>query len=216
VLVAFDNGQLVRVALSAKRGDNYVDVTTLHYSLDDGADFTHNSAQSLADTFRDNVLASYKALFTNNWTIQPVTVHDEKDPLHPDRLRSAWTSGAPVAGTRASSGDYLHPAVCGVATLRTDHIGRRYRGRMFMPGGLLEGDINDLAFNGSINGLWATFLAAIPRQPDIAPPLSNATAHWCVYSRTNRAAGVATYAEKITSVDLHTSIHWLRSRAHAG
>jgi hypothetical protein len=85
---------------------------------------------------------------------------------------------------------------------------------MFMGGSLGEGDQNGEVFLTvtTIYNLWVTLIAAIPRQPDIAGPGSDSVANWCVYSRTQRAANLDPYASHIQGTNLHTKIHWLRSR----
>jgi hypothetical protein len=152
-------------------------------------------------------------MYTNGWTIKPVVVVQEKDPQNPTAPRSEWTAGSDQTGTRTSSGDDVAFAICAVHTLRTAHIGRRFRGRLFIGGSVQEGDINGETFNGSINGLRDAFVAAIPRQPDLAEGPSTSVANWCVYSRTQRAQDLDPYANTITSVSNSRVIHWLRSRS---
>ena len=137
---------------------------------------------------------------------------DEFDPQNPTAPRSSWTSGSPTAGTRSTSGDLLPSFCCCVATLRTDHIGRRFRGRTFLGGSNSE----DNQSNGDwgILTFFATMMDAIPVQPDIASGDSTSTANWCVYSRTQRAANLDPYASHVQSYQLRTQVHSLRSRAN--
>jgi hypothetical protein len=108
--------------------------------------------------------------------------------------------------------------VTAVCTLLTTHIGRRHRGRLFIGG---SWDETDIAGNNFVTGTghWTAvqnYIAAIPRQPDLALGTSDAVANWCVYSRTQRKDNGPEYASRITSTVLHDLIHWLRSRAPSG
>jgi len=214
--MGFENGMLVRVVLRAVHdGDGDEQVNVLHYDLQNSVvpGEPANDPQSLADVFRDDVLPAWAALYDNVWTIEPVVVEQEKDPQNPTGARGSWTSGTPFDGSRAG-GEDMPRAITAVATLRTARIGRRFTGRMFI-GGIHNNstDINGNQFGAAQQALYNTFLAAIPLQPDIATGASTSTANWCVYSRTQRAANLDPYAEHVTSYQLRTAIHWLRSRA---
>ena len=189
-------------------------VNTLHYDLVDAVPIgeADNDPQALADFFRDNVVAPFKALYINTWTIQPVVVSEELDPQNPTAARSEWTSGTAGAGTRSAQTDYLPRAACAVASLVTNHIGKRYRGRIFLGGSTSEADQTGGVWQSGIITLWNAYLAAIPKQPDIATGVSSATAQWGVYSRTNRAADIDPYISPVISTPLRTQFRWLRSR----
>lgn len=213
--MGFENGKLVRVvmrAVESATGDQQVN--TFHYDLIDSAvpGEPANDPQSLADYFRDNVMAPFKAFYGSGWTIQPVVVAQEKDPQNPNAARSEWVSGAAGAGTRTPPSDTLPKAACGVASLLTAHIGKRYRGRTFLGGTLGETDQTAGVWQSGITTLWNAYLAAIPLQPDIATGVSTSVANWCVYSRTNRAADIDPYASAVVSKTLRTQFRWLRSR----
>lgn len=189
-------------------------VNTFHYDLIDSPIPANdpNSPQTLADYFRDNVVAPFKAFYISSWTIQPVVVAEEKDPQHPLAARQEWVSGTAGAGTRSAQTDYLPRAACSVVTLSTDHIGRRYRGRMFLSGSVSEADQTGGVWQSSIVTLWNAYVAAIPLAPDIAFGPSASTATWCVYSRTNRAQDIDPYASPVVAKTLRTQFRWLRSR----
>jgi hypothetical protein len=213
--MGFENGKLVRVVLRAvENGTGDQQVNTLHYDLVDSAIFGEaaNDAQALADFFRDNVLAAYKAMYVNTWTIQPVVVAQELDPQNPNQARSEWVSGTAAAGTRSAQTDYLPKAACGVASLLTNHIGKRYRGRMFLGGSVSEADQSAGVWQSGILTLWNALLAAIPKQPDVATGNSQSTCTWGVYSRTNRAADIDPYISPVVSTPVRTQFRWLRSR----
>lgn len=209
--MGFENGKLVRVSLRA-HGGVAEQVNTLHYDLDDAGLDDANDPQLLADFFRDNVLSHWRAMYDNNWTIDPVVVTEEKDPQNENAARQQWQSGAAALGTRLGETSLLALPLCGVATLKTEHVGRRHTGRMFVGGSMGETMIDYNNWNGTQLALWQLFIDAIPRQPDISGGAGPQNANWCVYSRTNRAEDVDPYASKITSAVLHSRVHWLRSR----
>lgn len=211
--MGFENGHLLRVVLAADGPGGRNVVNVLHYDLEDAAIADTNDPQSLADAFRDDVIGPYAALFSSAWSVLPVVVEDEKDPLHPTAARAAWTSGTVVVGTRSIGSDELPPGLCGINKWLTEHIGRRFRGRMFMPGSIAENDQNAGVVGSSILGPWETLITAIPKQPDIAGPASQSTAKLCVYSRTQRAANLDPYASAVTGHVLRNKLHYLRSRA---
>lgn len=213
--MGFEDGKLLRVAVRAVEnatGDQQVN--TVHYDLQDSPvpGNAANDPQALADFFRDNVIAPFRAMYISSWTIMPVTVSEELDPQNPTRARSEWTSGTAQAGTRAAQTDYLPRAACAVASLLTSHIGKRYRGRMFLGGSTSEADQSGGVWQAGIIALWNAYLAAIPLQPDIASGVSSSVANWGVYSRTNRAADIDPYISPVISKQLRTQFRWLRSR----
>jgi hypothetical protein len=211
--MGFENGKLVRVTLEAVAGAEH-QVNTFHYDLIDATLQPANDPQSLADTFRDDVVPAFAQLYLAAWTIQPVVVVQEKDPLNPTAPRSEWTSGAPVAGTNTGTGDVLPHASCGIVSLLSANIGRRHRGRLFLGGSRHESEQNDGVWGaGTISG-FQDFVDAVPVQPDIAELGSDSTANWCVYSRTQRAANLDPYASHITGNIVRSEVHFLRSRAN--
>jgi len=202
--------RIVRVIMRATRGAEQ-QVNTLHYRLHEVSVGESNDVQALADFFRDNVMTPFRLLYRPDWTIMPVVVQDELDPLAPNDPRSGWTSGTAAAGTATADADYLPDAVCVVGTLVTDLIGRRHRGRIFIGGSWGESDQSNGGWNAGAIARAKAYTDAIPREPDISG-FSTATADWCVYSRTNRAQSIPSYSADITDVILHNPVRWLRSR----
>jgi hypothetical protein len=209
--MGFENGKLVRVILRAATSSDQ-QVNTFHYDLQDAPAQPANDPQSLADTFRDDVLPHFVAQYSSAWLIQPVEVIQELDPQNPLAPRSSWTSGTETAGTRAESTDLLPRPCCTVVKLNTAKIGRRFAGRTFVGGSNAEVEQAAGVWTTAQITLVNTLMSAIPLQPDIAELGSDSTANWCVYSRTQRAADLDPYAEHITSYTIRTLVHWLRSR----
>jgi len=210
--MGFENGKLVRVTLRASSGTQE-QVNTFHYDLDDGTLGPANSPQDLADTFRDDVRPQLATLFRSSWSLDPVVVTEEKDPLDPTAPRSSWSSGAALAGTGTGSAELLPSFVSPLVSLRTDHIGRRFRGRLWLAGNPDEGWQAGGSWTSSIMTAFTTIVNAVPMEPDIAGGSSDASAKWCVYSRTQRAANLDPYASAITSFIIRPVAHSLRRRA---
>jgi len=211
--MGFENGRLVRVSLQAQKGSD-VQVNTFHYDLITEALGTANDVQTLVDLFRDNVRPGFAARYSSAWTILPVIAVDELDPQDEHAPRGSWTSGSAIPGTKSVIAADLHPSfTCMVVTLRSDHIGRRFTGRMFLGGDWMETDINGDTWNATPLTAAATWLATIPHQPDLVTGVSGSTANWCVYSRTQRKESRDPYASAIQSATARTFVHSLRSRA---
>lgn len=210
--MGFENGHLLRVTLRASVGVQEV-VNTFHYDLNDHFASPGSDPQTLADLFRDNVRPQWATLFRPAWTLDPVVIVDEKDPLNPLAARSAWSSGAPIAGTGAGTGDLLPSFISPVVKLITSRIGRRFTGRTWL------GCAAEEAWQA--NGLWTagmmtaftTVMNSIPKQPDLVTGVSAAEANWCVYSRTQRAANLDPYASAVQSFVVRPQLHALRKRA---
>jgi hypothetical protein len=215
--VGFENGKLVKVILRATRGADQ-QVNTFHYDLIGGWDpllSNGNNPQALADTFRDDVRPGWAAWYGSDWSIQPVQVVDEIDPQNPGDPRSSWTSGSAIAGTSSGSGDQLPPNLAIVVKLTTALIGRRHTGRTWISGSRQE---SEQSYGQWVSGIVAgaeTFMGTIPMEPDIqeGTGIGDDSAHWCVYSRTARAADQDPYASAVTGFAVRDLVHTLRSRA---
>lgn len=212
--MAFGNGHLARAVLRATQGDAQI-VTTLHYDLAGNVAQVPPSLQALADRLRDDLLAKFAACFIPSWIVQPIEVFDEKDPVNPLALRDSASAGAALAGTRLAppSGEVIPIQMCCMATLRTQHIGRSFRGRMFTPPLWSDAQIDGGVATGAQFANFQALVDAIPLQPDLVTGTIQGTANLCIYSRTRRALNAANYAEHVTSITLANTVRWLRSRA---
>lgn len=211
--MGFENGHLARVVFEANNGPAEV-INTLHYdlvgnTLDDAA-----SLQDLADRLADDLLALWKALFDPAWTIEPVLVTDELDPLNPSAPRSGASGGSagPGTGSDFGSSTRLPNPLCALASIRTGLLGRSFRGRMFLPPVWNESNTVDGQVGGARLVTYRAFTNAIPKEPDIIVGPSTATAEWVVYSPTRRALDLDPYATPVDSITVGTKLHWLRSR----
>lgn len=216
--MGFVNGRVVEVVLRATAGSDE-QVNSFVYDLQPGTAGDNNDPQSLADTFRDDVRDVWGSLYSAAWTLEPVVVTEVKDPQNPTAPRQSWTSGSPTPGTKTVSGDLLPPQCQVLVALTTDHIGKRFRGRLWLGGSVLESEqANGVWATGYLSGI-ATVLAAIPHQPDISPPADTSTADWSVFSRTQRGpnpgnpGGLNPYLSHIQAATARTLVHTLRSRA---
>lgn len=212
--MGFENGDVWGVRLRASDGTSRECVSVIHYDNDNSGELVNpNNGQDLADALSAALLPVWKPLVPSTWSIDPIVVFDEVDPQDPGRARSEWSSGTLVAGTRSIAGKQFLPFGCAVQyTFRTKHIGRRFRGRMWVPFPMTEDDQQD-GDVVSIPVLTDAFIAAIPRQPDAAAGgPSVAVATWSVYSRTQRAQGRDPYLNEITSTKMAKRVRVLRSR----
>ena len=213
--MGFENGKVVEVVLKATAGGDS-QVNTFTYDLDDGGSIGSNDPQTLADVFRDDVRDLWGSLYASSWTVEPVQVTEVKDPQDPTAPRSSWTSGTAQAGTGSGSGDVLPPNCQVLVALTTAHIGRRFRGRLWLGGTTHEADQATGSWvSGYLTGIQ-TILDAIPHEPDLILGPADGSAKWSVYSRTQRAANLDPYLSPITGVTKRTLVHMLRSRALYG
>lgn len=212
--MSFENGRVVRVALSATSGDDAI-VNTFHYDVDNGDIIDPDpSMQTLADTFRDDVIPSYRPLFTDSWVVQPVIVTEEKDPLHPDDPRSSWSSGSPLVGTHldVTGTDPAPQEMCGLATWVTGSIGRSFRGRSFLPPLWNKTFVVGQTIQSAQITTYTNFLDDVPIEPDVALGGSGGRCRLTVFSRTRRGRNQTPYLSDITGFTLSTQVRFLRSR----
>ena len=210
--MGFQNGAVLRVALEATKAGRS-QVNTFHYDVEDTDPIDGSTdPQTLADYFRDHVRGDFGGAFPPSWSIQPVVVTMEKDPLNPNAPRRQWQSGAAIPGTGDNTSDLLPAGLCTLVTLHTDHIGRRATGRTFVGGVRTEGNQANGLWNTNVMNAVAAYMSHIPRQPDLVSGFSWSTAKWSVYSRTTRALNQNPYLQAITSTVVHPEVHYLRRR----
>jgi len=213
--MGFENGHLLRCTIRATNASGDELVNTLHYDLQSNGALPgeDNDPQTLANRLRDDVRSQWVANVAASWTFDPVLVVDEIDPQNPTAPRSSWTAGPSTPGTKVVSGDVLPQFCSALARVTTARLGRRFNGRLWIMGTFLESEQNAGAWSPSyLTGLQA-MADSIPLQPDIALGPGPATANWCVYSRTQRAANLDPYAEHVTDVTVRSLVHSLRRRA---
>jgi hypothetical protein len=202
----------LRVTLGGDNGNPKLQrLNVLHYDLQDIGE-PHNDPQALADFFRDNVLPHLKALFPTTWTVHPVVVAEEIDPLDRTKPRQEWTSGAAAPGTRVPPGEPLPLFCTPYFKVLTNYVGRRYVGRIFPPGPMYEQDQTNGQLEQTYIDLLAAYVNVIPYQPDIQSGVSTSVANWAVYSRTSRAQSRTPYLAHVVSTLVTSSVHSMRSR----
>lgn len=212
--MGFENGSVLRVTLGARSPSGDTVVNTLHYDVED-ATWPSNDVdpQSLADKIRDDVRPSWATLFVPSYAILPVAVIEEKDPQNPTAARRSWESGSEIAGTSTSVTEKLPTFITAVVKLKTDLVGRRHTGRLFIPGSFTESMQADGLWTSSMMTAFASIVDTIPQAPDLVTGFSFASCKWSVYSRTARAADQDPYLAEITSYQVRAQLHSLRSRA---
>lgn len=219
--MAFDNGDVFRVTLRATTStQEFVNVLHYNWNAEGGVgDSLDDVGQALADAVRDAVATTYRALWDPARVLDPVVVTQALDPQDPTRVRSSWVAAFTTStGTKAVAGEASPSAFARVYSLTTGHVGRSFRGRMFVSGYINEADVGVIAnqWNVAAAGNHAKiaddFVLSIPREPDVVLGPSTDSCRWCVYSRTRRAADLGDYASPIVGTLARPNIYWLRSR----
>lgn len=211
--MGFEDGQVIRVVMSATRiATATVVVNSFIYDYHDAAGSAGDPGQILADAFRDDVLDPFKALFTSAWAIASPVAESVIDPQDPSAPRHGWNSTGGGVGTRSSASDFLPPGICGEAPVLSAFRGRRFNGRLFIPGSFTELDQADGAWTTTPLTLMQAYLDAVPRSPDVDTGLGEATADWSIFSRTQRLQGKDPYLVPVVSAIASTRTHFLRSR----
>jgi len=213
--MGFENGSVFRVVFKAsKTGRDEVNV--FHYDADDGISGGSNSGQSLANAVANDALSWFRGLYDNSWLCSPVEVTEELDPQNPHAPRGQWVGGVEETGIGPTPTAPLATGHCVVFGLATAHIGRRYRGRVFVGGSPGEIDINGNNWEGTWLTKAAEYVSALPKQPDVAGGITDATCKLSVYSKAQRAALLDPYLSAVTNIETRTAVHWRRSRANIG
>jgi len=210
--MGFENGDVFEVRVMTQDTAGHTMVNALHYDAIDAITGETNSGQALADFFRDHVTSHLTIFLNANWSVMPYVVTQVLDPQDKLAARTQWVSGVATPGVRGSASDPLPLQNCSFATLRTGHIGKRFRGRCFLPWPLLESDQQGGIIEADHKTAAQAYMDAIPRQPDVSGPLSPATCTWSVYSRTQRAQNRNPYLSAVTSAAMQNEVHVLRSR----
>lgn len=212
--MAWENGTVFRAAVKAlHKASNDAQVNTVHYDVVTGPADEPNG-QLFADHLRDTVLPAMRSLYTSAWAIEPAVVMEEKDPQNPNAAREEWVSGLGADGTRITAGELLPRATCVVATMKTNHIGRRHTGRMFIGSSFDESDQSD--------GVWLTgtghwdaltvYVNSWPTSLTLGSGDFQSVLRMGIFSRTQRADGLPDYISPVVSFERKTKVHWLRSR----
>jgi hypothetical protein len=211
--VGFQDGQVIRVIMSATRiATSTKVVNSFVYDVHDATGSAGDPGQILADAFRDDVLTPFKALFTSAWGIASPIAEEVVDPLDPSAPRTGWNSTGGGVGSRSSASDFLPPGICGEAPVKSAFRGRRFNGRLFIPGSFTELDQADGVFTATPIALMQAYLDAVPRSPDVDTGLGERTADWSIFSRTQRVQGKDPYLVPVVSAVASSSTHFLRSR----
>lgn len=107
----------------------------LHLQLQGNTDLTGwetGYCNDAADSWGGTIMESTAPVYTANDTVlQSVTLYQLDTAGHTEALWMADEGHVGVAGT---GGDSLPSEIAVVATLETAHLGRSYRGRMYLPG----------------------------------------------------------------------------------
>jgi hypothetical protein len=203
---------LLRVCDVLIRFKNYAAadcITTFQLAADHDIDWTGGEGQDIADQLGASGAGGwaddFRAILTPNSLLSDIKVVQTHQPgTSPGGLHEALHSIA-AAGT-GTSGDQKVPAAASVViTKQTARTGRRFRGRMFLPGA------ENSAYIGGNNWLASSaYLTAVQAFVDKVAPLS--TMRLVVFSKPEFLAGGSNVGEDVTSLRTNLPVHWLRSR----
>lgn len=176
------------------------------------------SADTVRDVLNTALTTKYRAVLSNDTTLQTLTVREELDPSSHDIPReSVLTIGA--LGTRAVANTNMPPSMTLLATIRTNAAVRSGHGRLFLPPPIEQGALTANGIWLTTNGYWIasnTFMAELINDHTftvLGVPAGSIDP--VVYSRTRRLRGDSNYYFDVTAYVLRTIPHWLRSRATA-
>jgi hypothetical protein len=209
----------VAVKTAGARGQQIVNV--FHLRVDESAPFADVSHEMILDVLEDNLVPKYRAMLATGDTLEELAISVEPDPTVPGDTVSGTTRAIGLVGTRSASGPYVPQELCAVLSLKTNTLGRSFRGHMFLPPVYEEqfstgGEAFDTAgsywiacaafrtelLNGFGGGAWWSL------------PPGEWEAPLVVYSKTRRARAQDPWMTDVESITLRSPVHYLRSRGN--
>lgn len=207
---------LVRVQFKGHLVDNQVAVNTFYitkvgHGVPSLADLTALSTD-LATYFT----TTYKALYRTDGMFDTVTCYQVSDPSLPVPVLEVQAT-VNAAGTRSTAGTGGPDQLCAVLSLKTQLVGRRYRGHQFLPPSTIQADVTGAGFTVA-GAYWVAVLAyAAKLQTGCLPTptwTGSTLSSWtlCVFSTMAAKTLTPPYASGVFSVVATNRSHWLRSR----
>ena len=172
-------------------------VNVLHFSQT-SADGSGPVNQELADAILQDIWPSYKALLSNDCTLQNISVYK----IAPAVGGSILVNVAEAGGVAV---DTIPPNACVVATLYTDHFTGRGRGRIFMSG-IPDSHVDGGRIVNASAALYVTFLNTLKAPIAFGSGVSFVPSVWSTKGAI---------ARPITAHALRAALHNLRSRRMA-
>lgn len=180
-----------------------------------GSPPTYDQLFQLATDIQAYLSPTYRPLLLTDSTFQKVEVEQVIDPNAPAvPLKAVYNLNA--AGTRTTSNPRTPQSLCAVLSFGTPNASRRFRGHLFLPPALDNGQVNGDSFTSggtyivNCNG----FAAAIGGGRAPSPTWTGTElASWflALYSRKADQLALAPVAN-VQSVNVRLQAHWLRSR----
>lgn len=192
-------------------------VSTLHLRVEESAPFASVSHADLLDAVVDGLVPEYRAMLHSSASLDEIRISVEPDPSDPGDVPVGESRAVGLAGTRALTGNIGPVELCGCVALKTQLLGRSFRGHVYGTPIMATGQIaaEELLSMTSGYGLaLSNFADAIESGIEggdfwTGIPFEIA---FVVYSRTRRARGQSPWMSDITAAIPRNAVYYLRSR----
>jgi hypothetical protein len=180
----------------------------------------HVEADVLADPPNwDNVATDMQDWFGQEWLNMLPVGYVLEEIVVTDENYTGSTFGQGVAsinlpGVRATSDVLLDPALCAVASWKTNTAKRYARGHTFLPPAISHSELGGTATWSNIGAYWQACLAFSAKYA-VAHNAGSTTYVPIVYSHTRAKLGLTPFTFPIRGHSLSEKQHWLRSRSSA-
>lgn len=177
--------------------------------------------QDVFDEIDTHLTTKFRAMLAVVDGNPELKVEDAWDPLNPDSPREMYGAIINSPGTRTVTNQDVPTPEAAIVALRTDKIGRSFRGRFWAPPVYDESQITAKT--------WLTtgsYYLAVKAFADELGKSFGGGSSWStlwqdtwhakvvVYSRIRRARDLSPFVEPVTSASVRSEPHWLRRRAH--
>lgn len=175
-------------------------------------------ASALATTGSGTIATTYAACLSSGDTLDEINVAQVPEPTTPTFPHLAVSVFPAIAGAGSFPGGSVPRESCSTITLQTGIIGRRFRGRMFIPGpnGNTQFNAELWAVPGTYMTAVGAFVTAFSKLLDgSGSHLTGALSGFdlCVFSKPQYLTDPTTAINDVTAIRQNTKVHWLRSRA---
>jgi hypothetical protein len=170
-------------------------------------------ANEFADPWRDMIES------TTPGTFDEVVVSQVPDPRVAGDPYSDGGFTVGQNGTWTVGGDFGPSELCLVASFKTNLVGRRYRGRLYMPPAVRAADYRGESVQLT-GGEYTKYGAAVDALDGLVQgndhPSELEGLDLVVYSRTARLANAENYWARVQTIRRSPKLHWLSRRTAGG
>lgn len=197
-------------------------LSTLHYQTDVAIAGSEPSPQTVLDQLDQHYsstgtnLSKWLSVAHNNTKLVRTSVYEElaaSDTSPPSGAERVVT----LSGTMGAIAiDSAPVPVCAYISLRTDKLGRSYRGGVHMPPLGIVGSLDSAGYlqtDAAAYLAYTAFAAVIEDAlEDVFGGAGTGDLNPVIYSRTRRNRGLSPYTTKIKSTRVNRDLRWLRRR----